>query len=158
MIQSSPLYELTHSTDPETKQEIGTREEAAVPRLLVFDDNPLFVKLVEKTAEKRGIPIITCTRMEEFALAALNEEFDIAIIDYNLDEFNGPTVAEVLEGQPALMISETDRGLGLKWPECFRDFINKSHGIDYILNAALTIAARNSDPDSEAVDFQKQLN
>ncbi len=73
--------------------------------VLIFDDDPTYCKLMIQRGRKIDIDVIACQDMNSYCLTALKNDFDIALIDYNLEYFKGPDVAKVVEEKPVFLIS-----------------------------------------------------
>jgi len=117
------------------------------PQILVIDDDPLFRAKVRQQAKKRGLPVTVCGSLREMQVMAEATEFDVAIVDYYLDDLKtylrGTDIASILESTPVMLISNTDHGIedNDPFPPSVRKFVNKKIGIGAILDAALNIAA-----------------
>jgi len=109
--------------------------------LLVFDDDPIFGSILKRHAHSLDVNMTVCSNMDDFALKALEGGFDVAIVDYMLDDYRGPDVARVLEGQPALIISRFAdlNGRNSVWPDCVKGFVCKDRGAQEIILQALAI-------------------
>ena len=79
------------------------------PFILVTDDDPLFRARLGKIAERKGIHLYACSSLRELNTSAVPKLFDIAIVDYYLDDFKtnlkGTDIATLLEGTPVILTS-----------------------------------------------------
>jgi len=113
------------------------------PRVFLLDDDPIFCKLMEKVAKKNGIPITICSRLEEFGSEDGHREYDVAVIDYYLEDMKGPQIVQLLDEHPVVMVSrnedcvDEERG---EWPEAIKKFVPKRQGPQAILEAAITLS------------------
>jgi len=109
-----------------------------VTRILLFDDDAMYCKVMEKTGEKLKIEVITCTDIDEFCLVAMGEDFDVALIDYNLEAFKGSNVAKVVEAKPTYLISNNSKIANdqSQWGPDVHGFFAKESGPESILTAA----------------------
>lgn len=119
-------------------QTIGER-----PHILVIDDDPLFRTRIQKIAQERDLPITVCSSLKEVNAMSCSRLFDIAIVDYYLDDFRdtlrGTEVAEVLGSVPVILTSHSDHCLenNTPFPEAVRQFVHKKAGINHILDKAI---------------------
>jgi PleD family two-component response regulator len=143
-------FVLTFVTEKEIRMKSGERMETNMtnkdtrqPRVLVIDDDPLFRAKVRRAAEKRNIFLTVCSSLKEVSIMADTGMFDIAIVDYYLDDMKsylrGTDVARALETTPVILISNSDHGVEnySSFPGSVRQFLNKRIGINAILSAAL---------------------
>lgn len=105
------------------------------PQLLLLDDDPIFCKLMENTAQDLGQRLTTCYELEEFGQLPQHHDFDIAVVDYFLEGVTGLDMAHLLEDKPVFLVSE---GLGTRrshefWPENIVGFFSKRKGPEAIL-------------------------
>lgn len=118
-------------------------EMGRVPHLLIVDDDPLFLASVRRAASHRNIEVTLCGSWRELNRMANPDLFDVAVVDYYLDRIRenllGSEVAGVMEGTPVILISASDHGAAgaETWPESVRRFLNKSVGVEAILDTAL---------------------
>lgn len=70
-------------------------------RLLLIDDDPVFLRTLARSLERRGLAVSTAQQAPA-ALAALREaDFDLVLLDLNLDGESGlPVLAEILRLRP----------------------------------------------------------
>jgi DNA-binding NtrC family response regulator len=120
----------------------------AVPRIVLFDDDPLFGKAMERAARLSQVSLASIADAKDVEKIA-NMQFDVAIVDFDLGDITGVEVAEFLcdvaTRLPMLMISHTDRcsTVDLPWPRAVKGFVNKHYGPDTILEEALDVYDQN---------------
>ena len=74
-----------------------------------------------------GVDVVHCATMEDFCLKALEGNFDVALIDYNLGHWKGDDVARVIDAKPTFLISGAEllsQHSG-RWPNGIRGFLSK---------------------------------
>jgi CheY-like chemotaxis protein len=112
------------------------------PRMVLFDDDPFFVRMMEQYARKHFLDLTGVWRMDDIPTVA-RQDFDLAIIDFDLGDLSGLEVAEFLEEVfdtlPSILISHTQRRPDRKhpWPQSVRTFVLKDNGPAVILGTAL---------------------
>lgn len=111
--------------------------------LLLIDDDEMFRALFQAIADSMGVPCETFASLSDMPSFAALKEYDVVILDYYLDSFRGPEIAEYVDvffnDLPVLVISggEIDDGERRAWPTCIRRFVPKSHGAYSIVERAL---------------------
>ncbi len=124
-------------------QNKGSKKKHSARKMVMLEDDKWFCKVAKGFAKKMNIELLTFTNVEDFLSYAAKEKFDIAIIDYYLDEHRGPTVATVIEDLPVLLMSHRDV-IHLEtdyWPMSVKGFISKEEGIKNIFKTATSLAA-----------------
>ncbi|WP_176736883.1 response regulator [Oligoflexus tunisiensis] len=112
------------------------------PRIVLFDDDPFFVRMMEQYARRNYLSLTGVWRMDDIPRIA-RQDFDLAIIDYDLGDLSGIEVAEFLEEvfdtMPFIMISHSQRwpDKNQPWPRSVRNFVLKENGPAMILDTAL---------------------
>jgi DNA-binding response OmpR family regulator len=111
------------------------------PRMVLIDDDPSYTTILKRKAEVDGIQLDAFHSLSELGFVALLRNYDVAIIDYELEEMNGVEIAEymssLLDDMPMVLISASDRTEEMTHcPGSVRVFVNKADGFDKILNAA----------------------
>jgi DNA-binding NtrC family response regulator len=109
-------------------------------RVLIFDDDTSYMRLLKRHAETMNIEAITCQSIDEYCLSAIDGKFDVALIDFHLENFKGPMVAAAIEKKPIIMMSG-DKSLSKNrknWPQQIVDFIQKDAGPRQVLVQALS--------------------
>ena len=113
--------------------------------LLLIDDDEWFRAVFRVVCEAKGIPLTTYSSLAEMPSFAALKDYDVAILDYYLESFRGPEIAEYIDvffsNLPVVMISgsvisECERQ---SWPQCIRRFKCKSSGPYAILECALDL-------------------
>lgn len=111
--------------------------------VLLIDDDPQFCALFLHLAKSLGIPARAYASLSDMTTFAELRNYDVAVIDYYLQAFKGPEIAEYIDvffsELPVVVISggelgEVDREV---WPECIREFVTKQSGAYRILDAAI---------------------
>lgn len=112
------------------------------PRVFLLDDDPVFCKLMEKVARRNGIPLAVCSRLADFGRDRSHREFDVAVIDYYLEDLTGPQLVWLLDQRPVVMVSRNEDCLEEKkeWPDSIKKFVAKKAGPEAILEAAVTLS------------------
>ena len=138
----------------ETLRELNERDQknTAIPngnpdphRLLVVDDDPTFRKLVRGRAEQRNFTVIEAGSLAEVKSIATPNLFDVAIVDYFIDDAKSPAVgtevAEELDYTPTVLVSGSDDCVQTfpAWGPSIRRFCSKDWGVEKILNEAISI-------------------
>src|SRR3954451_11383235 len=73
----------------------------AVQTVLVVDDDPVIVKLLQVNFEMEGYHVITAGDGEEGLARARTEQPDIVLLDVMMPKMDGLQVATALKGDPA---------------------------------------------------------
>ena len=113
--------------------------------VLLIDDDPLTRARARQIAPKKNIALTVCGSLRELNPLASPDLFDVAVVDYYLDgvkeHLRGTDVATLLESTPVILISSNDHCVESNeaWPTSVRKFLNKSVGIDAILDEALKV-------------------
>jgi len=133
--------------------EVGTAESNATdeekraqpPRVFLLDDDPIFCKLMEKVAKRNGIPLAICSRLADFGRDRSHRDFDVAVIDYYLEDLKGPQIVWLLDDRPVVMVSRNEDCVAedKEWPESIKKFVPKKQGPEAILEAALTLSRQS---------------
>jgi FixJ family two-component response regulator len=111
--------------------------------VLLIDDDPQFCALVLGLARAMGIPARAYPSLSEMTTFAELRNYDVAILDYYLQSFKGPEIAEYIDvffsELPVVVISGGDLGeIDCNvWPECIRQFVSKQSGPYAIISAAV---------------------
>jgi CheY-like chemotaxis protein len=128
------------------ERELGAGKISRVPHILVVDDDPLFRAKIRMAARKRALSVTVCSSLEEVSVLSTSRLFDMAVVDYYLDDLKwhlrGTEVAALLESTPVILVSNTNHALESEghFPPSVRRFLNKSVGIETILDEAARIA------------------
>lgn len=111
------------------------------PRMVLIDDDPSYTTILKRMAESEGLQLDAFHSLSELGFVSMLKNYDVAIIDYELEEMNGVEIAEymnnLLVGMPMVLISATDRTEEMNHcPGCVRVFVNKSDGFEKVISAA----------------------
>ncbi|MBW2703029.1 MAG: response regulator [Deltaproteobacteria bacterium] len=105
------------STDAEVLEEMASAASAAdAPMILVVDDEPDIVRMLQKTLEKDGFRVVTATRGLEALQAVKQHAPQLVLLDAMLPEIHGFEICKKIKtskryGQiPVIMISAVYRG------------------------------------------------
>lgn len=71
-------------------------------RILVIDDNPMIVKLVEGILVSQGYGVFTVTEAPQGLEVAMKEKFDLIVLDVMLPIINGFNMCRLLKSQAGL--------------------------------------------------------
>jgi DNA-binding response OmpR family regulator len=113
-------------------------------RIFLLDDDPIFCRLMERVAKKQHLELTHCSSLAELGSRQGHRDFDVAIVDYYLENLTGTDIACLFQDKPVILISQTDQWMNSDtvWPDCIREFIPKSAGVEAILIAAVCLAQR----------------
>ncbi len=107
----------------------------ALPRIAVIDDDPMFGRIMEQIGKKVGVEI---KHFEDFETL---DGFDVAIVDYQLENMTGLDVGRHVErfigGLPMILVSRTNLPKSRSWPRSIKKFVYKGTGPYAILDAAI---------------------
>jgi DNA-binding NtrC family response regulator len=127
-----------HQVDVEPKCSLMQRK-----GVLLIDDDPFFRALFQAIADSQGIPAATCASLSDIGSFAALKDYDVVVLDYYLEAFRGPEIAEYVDvffrDLPVLVISggEIDPKDQRSWPVCIQEFVPKSAGPYQILEKAV---------------------
>ncbi len=113
--------------------------------ILVIDDDPTFRDLIRTVGQALKLPVTTVASLEEMPSFAALKDYDIAIIDFNLERFCGVEIAEYVDvffkSLPVLIISgeNLDPTPASRWPSCIKKFVHKSFGPYAILQRSMKL-------------------
>jgi CheY-like chemotaxis protein len=113
-------------------------------RVLVLDDDPLFLRRVQQVADPARYVITVCESVADFVEAMNKGVYDVVLLDYYLDDFEGPEVADTLGAVPVVMMSNKIDPIedNYPWPAPVRRFVNKKLGPVAVLEAAMDVMHR----------------
>lgn len=111
-------------------------------RVAVLDDDVLFLKVVERYARQVGIEVGTAGTVGHFAELVAEGGYDVAVIDYYLDNDKGTEIAESLTSLPVIITSRKSDWTKFvpEMPESIKEFVHKKFGAKVILQRALKLA------------------
>ena len=108
-------------------------------KVLLVDDDIIFGKIIQVLAAEENISLTYVKNVRD-AYQLSNWSFDMAIIDYDLGAVTGIQLSYFLEHylkpKAVLLVSAHPEVEKKTWPECVKDFVNKSDGPMPILRAA----------------------
>jgi DNA-binding response OmpR family regulator len=73
--------------------------------VLVFDDDAIYGKIIQRQASSMNVKAEICTTLDDFCVKALEGQYDVALIDFHLDDYKGDDVARVVENRPVILMS-----------------------------------------------------
>jgi len=117
-------------------------------RIVVVDDDPIFVRRIEKIAGNVGVSVSSCVSPAELFLKMEFYQYDVVILDYFLDdgELDGGQIAHQISHTPVIIVSQKvgfESDVYHNWPQSVRAFIDKRSGVTSIVRVAREIADRN---------------
>ncbi|MDD9951113.1 MAG: response regulator [Zetaproteobacteria bacterium] len=119
----------------------GTEVETNPLNMILLDDDPTFGVVMQRFTQYKNIHLDTCQNVSDFAEQVSASRYDLAIIDYYLQDCTGAEVADALGNIPILLISrETQwQKSTLYLSTSVMEFVHKKFGADVILNSAVRI-------------------
>lgn len=139
------MYWMQSTTTQKEKPTHVTPKKGLIHRkgLLLIDDDEFFRALFQAIADSLGLPAETYASLSEMPSVGALKDYDVVILDYYLESFRGPEIAEYVDvffkDLPVLVISGgeiTDHDQRA-WPACIRRFVPKSSGPYTIIERAL---------------------
>ena len=127
--------------------------------LLLIDDDEWFRSLFRLICEAQGIPVTAYSSLADMSSFASLQDYDVVILDYYLESFKGPEIAEYIDvffdDLPVVVISGADISATERqtWPRCIRNFQCKSEGAHSILETALELLNGNCRPKAQAANL-----
>lgn len=73
--------------------------------VLVFDDDAIYGKVIQRQASAMNVKAVICSTLDDFCVKALEGQYDVALIDFHLDDYKGDDVARVIENRPVILMS-----------------------------------------------------
>jgi len=120
------------------------RDKHYAPRVVLIDDDPIFLNLMEFAAEKAGFTVESYTSLAELGHLGTIKKFDLAIVDYQLEQMTGVEIAEYFSvffsNIPLILVSANKEEIFDKshWPKSITRFVSKQEGFLEVINAART--------------------
>lgn len=111
--------------------------------ILLIDDDDSFCQLMHAVAEAASVPLTYAAALDELPSLGALGDYDLVIVDYNLQSFTGLEIAEYVDaffsGMPVMMVSieNLENSSDKRWPTCIRKFVNKAFGPFAIVQRAL---------------------
>ncbi|MFK7872522.1 MAG: response regulator [Oligoflexales bacterium] len=114
-------------------------------KMILLDDDPIFCHILERHTRKRGIWLDVCLNVEEFAEKISSDDYDLAILDYDLENYNGLQIANALGQLRSMIISRKSQWQknDYEWSASIQTFVHKKYGADYILDVAINLGTKN---------------
>lgn len=112
------------------------------PRVIVIDDDPIFLTLMMKAAKKSGFYVEIFSSLEDLGHLGSLSEFDLAIVDYQLEQMTGLEIAEYLDvffkDIPMILVSAREKETVemTHWPRSIKRFVSKHDGFAEVISAA----------------------
>ena len=112
-------------------------------RIVLIDDDPAFGSIMSDFALSRGIQLDHYKTLEDMGSIGRLSDYAVAVVDYDLGNFNGVEIAEYLPvffcKMPMILISGQNRESSdtKPWPDSIKEFVHKDIGPDRILDKAL---------------------
>jgi len=129
----------------ETFPGIGYGDESRL-RILLLDDDPIFNKLIKKTAKREGVAVNCQTEESKFFEQLYSSRYDIAVVDYFLEgNRKGTDLAMRISKIPVVLISESSKWAkhNEAWPYMVRAFLTKKIGIPNLIGSIIDIAEKH---------------
>ena len=121
-------------------------------RVLLFDDDPTFLKILERQAQSMNVETIVCKTLDDFCLEVEYGSFDVALVDFHLEHLQGDVLARAIKHRPVVLMS-MDRTIirnRASWPKDVVAFVSKFASPRDVLNAALDATTLDIKLGSEA--------
>src|SRR6478735_6684711 len=114
-------------------------------RLVLIDDDPSFLAIMQRLADMEGIPLDSFERMDDLGMIDVFKKYDAAILDYDLGDQTAVDISLYLncfvKELPTVIISAKDRSQECKdLPRCVKSVLRKSAGYRYILELAVRLS------------------
>ncbi len=113
-----------------------------IENVLLFDDDPIFLKIAKRFADKRHLPMTAVESYEEFKKHWSRHKPDLVILDYDLElGLLGPQIARLLGDTPVILISRKTRKIdeGAHWSDNIRSFLHKKYGLPRLIGEIHTV-------------------
>lgn len=127
-----------------------------IQNILLFDDDPIFLKIAKRFADKRRLPMTPVETFEEFKEQWSRSRPDLVILDYDLNfGLLGPHIARLLGSTPVILISRKTRKIeeGGHWSANIRSFFHKKYGIPRLIGEVHSILGVK--PHSDILSYAK---
>lgn len=120
------------------------------PRILLIDDDPVFIAVMQRWAALEKVQLETFTSLDEMGFIGLFSNYDVAILDYDLGYTTGIEIARctdaLLHDMPIVIVSAKDRSLEcIDAPACVKAVLQKSKGYSHILSVATKLCRSSSE-------------
>ena len=117
---------------------------SARKKILVLDDDASFGELIMRYKNKYDVDVEFFENVHQFVQRLSEEKFDVVIVDYYLEGYNGTQLAALIHDTPVILVSNKNNWQDTDttaMPATSR-FIHKKAGPDKILSEALSLARR----------------
>jgi ActR/RegA family two-component response regulator len=74
-----------------------------MPRVLVVDDDPSYLMILERLCTSCGATVVTASNATDARAAIASEEFDLLLLDLQLERQEGLALISEVEGRPDLV-------------------------------------------------------
>ncbi|MFK7872683.1 MAG: response regulator [Oligoflexales bacterium] len=107
------------------------------PHVLLVDDDPVYGRIMQRVASQNSVFLTYISTVEEFPK---DQDFDVAVIDYDLGSVTGFEMAHYLESLsnidiPVILVSQSEQKETKQWPTMIREFVHKDLGPYAVLEA-----------------------
>lgn len=116
--------------------------------IVLIDDDPIFCSLMAEHARRMSVNLHFFHDLLEVQNSGNMQKYQVAILDYQLEQMNGLEVANWIPSffndMPIILVSYADRNeenTNATWPGSVRCFVHKREGVKSIL--AHAVALRN---------------
>lgn len=134
----------------EQQDGLGNSLVSSVPEervdIVLIDDDPIFCSLMEEHARRMSINLHFFHDLLEVQNSGALQKYQVAILDYQLEQMNGLEVANWIPSffndMPIVLVSYEDRNqenTASAWPGSVRCFVHKREGVKSILAHALAV-------------------
>lgn len=129
---------------------VGKSWDLTVPEdqvdIVLIDDDPIFCSLMAEHARRMSVNLHFFHDLLEVQESGNLQKYQVAILDYQLEQMNGLEVAQWIpmffNDMPIVLISYEDRtqeNTNTTWPGSVRAFVHKREGVKAILSQALAL-------------------
>lgn len=108
----------------------------SIENVLLFDDDPIFLKIAKRFADKRHLPMTAVESFEDFKQQWSRSKPDLVILDFDLElGLLGPQIARLLGDTPVILISRKARHMdeGAHWSDNIQSFFHKKYGLPRLI-------------------------
>ena len=118
------------------------------PHIVLVDDDPLFIRLLQKVAEKQSLKLSVFSSPEEAYKILPDMDFDVGLFDYDLGRVTGLQLVNFLQREgrriPILLVSHLGEIEKWRWPASIRKSVSKNAGPYSILAIAKNLVSDRS--------------
>ncbi len=109
---------------------------------VLIDDDSTYRSIMKRAAEIENVHLDCFGSLIELGSVGALENYDVLILDYELDGITGVEIASYLgklvSEIPTVIVSHTEREPG-GWPKAIKRFVQKSEGYAYAIQNAKEI-------------------